>query len=193
MRNHIIPFTIREGDIMCTILKNLKNKTAEELLKIYDIQQIPPINISLLLNKIGIKKIPFDFSEIENLCKCDKGSILGIIFAKDESLNIFYRMDDTLNRQRFTLAHELAHCCLDTDSLKKRHIELRDAETSNEPKERRANTFAGELLIPQKSLESIYPRLIMTPTLTDLANIYKVSRNVMAARLDYLEMPYIKK
>lgn len=49
-------------------------------------------------------------------------SFIDIFFAYIK-LGIFYKSDDTMDRQRFTIAHEIAHCCLDTDSLKQRHLE----------------------------------------------------------------------
>lgn len=182
----------KEVDIMCDILKKIKGKSAEELLKEYNISMIPPINISLLLKRIGISEISIDFSEIEDLMGYEKGDILGAIYAQNNSLGIFYRSKDTSNRKRFTIAHEIAHCCLNADSLEKRHLELRSCQTANDPKEIQANTFAGELLIPFSSLEKIHSQFIIAPSLSDLAKIFNVSTTVMAARLDYLGMPYIK-
>jgi len=43
--------------IMCTILQNIKNKTPLELLNEYRIELTPPIDISLLLEQIGISVI----------------------------------------------------------------------------------------------------------------------------------------
>ena len=177
---------------MCEILKKLKGKTAKELLSEYNISIVPPINISLLLERIGIHEIRMDFSKIEEIAQVERGSILGIIFAKDNSLSIFYRSKDTSNRRRFTLAHEIAHCCLNADNLEKRHIEYRNASMENDPKEIAANIFAGELLIPESSLLQIHSQFLVAPKLSDIANIFSVSTNVMAARLDYLGLPYIK-
>lgn len=182
----------KEDDIMCEILKKINGKSSSELLKAYGISLIPPIDISLLLRRIGIKEIPADFSEIEDLINEERGSILGITYAKDESLDIFYRSSDTENRIRFTLAHELAHCCLHADTLKKRHIELRKSETFSQSKEKEANIFAGELLIPSSLIEQIHGRFLVAPTLSALADIFHVSTAVMAARLDYLGLKYIK-
>lgn len=182
----------KEDDIMCEILKKINGKSSSELLREYGISLVPPIDISLLLRKIGIKEIPADFSEIEDLIEEERGSILGITYAKDESLDIFYRSIDTENRIRFTLAHELAHCCLHADTLKKRHIEWRKCETSNQSKEKEANIFAGELLIPLSSIEQIYSRFFVAPSLSALSSIFHVSTAVMAARLDYLKLTYIK-
>ena len=162
------------------------------MLNEYKISLTPPIDISLLLKKIGILEIPFDFSEIEEIMHYEKGDVLGAIYAKKDTLSIFYRSSDTLNRKRFTLAHEIAHCCLDADELEKQHIELRSSQTANTPKEYKANIFAGELLIPELSLKRIHSQFLVAPSLSDISNIFKVSTTVMAARLDYLNLPYIK-
>lgn len=191
MNNNIVRFKIRKDDIMCKLLDELNGLTAEQLLKKYDIPDDPPIDIYGLLDRIGILTISFNFTEIEDIKKYKHGDILGAIFAKDDSLGIFYRESDTKNRIRFTLAHELAHCCLHADSLGKRHIELRSSLTANDSREREVNKFAGELLIPEKILRDIHSKYLVAPPLSNIAQIFQVSTNVMAARLDSLGLPYI--
>ena len=192
MKRKIICFYYtKEDDDMCKILKNMKNKTATELLRENNISLIPPINMSMLLGNLGIREVSADFSQIEKLMNYDLGSILGITYAKDDDLMIFYKESDTVNRKRFTIAHEIAHCCLHTETLKNRHVELRNNDNKNEPREYDANVFAGELLIPKESLYKIYNDLIV-PSLSDLSKIFRVSTNVMAGRLDYLHLPYLK-
>lgn len=188
---YYFPHTIT-GDFMCEILKKLNGKTASELLKEYNIPLSPPIDISLLLSRIGISEIPSDFTEIENILNYRPGDILGIIYAKNNKLGIFYRETDSINRKRFTMAHEIAHCCLHSNSLEERHIELRNANTEYDEKEMDANIFAGELLIPRDVLIGIHRQFLVAPPLSTLSKIFCVSTNVMAARLDYLNMPYIK-
>ena len=124
--------------------------------------------------------------------KYQPGDVLGAIFAKDDSLGIFYRQGDSLNRIRFTLAHEIAHCCIHADTLEKRHIELRSALSASTPKEYKANVFAGELLIPESTLRDIHSRYLIAPPLSNISQIFKVSTNVMAARLEYLNLTYIR-
>lgn len=195
MNNNIIQFNStkeKDGDIMCKILKELSGLSANDLLTKYKISSVPPINISLLLKRIGIAEIPYDFSTIEDIMNYNHGDVLGAIFAKNDTLSIFYRLSDTLNRQRFTLAHEIAHCCLHSDSLEKKHIELRSSLTVDNSKEYAANIFAGELLIPKDILEKIHNKFIIAPPLSDISKIFGVSTTVMAARLDYLNLPYIK-
>lgn len=194
--NQLLLFDVRkrkrEDDIMCKILKELKGLKATDLLKKYNMSYNLPVDISLLLKRIGIAEIPFDFYAVEDIMQYEHGDVLGAIFAKNDTLSIFYRSSDTLNRKRFTLAHEIAHCCLDADSLEKRHIELRSCQNVNNPKEYKANIFAGELLIPETIIKKIHSRLLLPPILSDISQIFQVSTTVMAARLDYLNLSYIK-
>lgn len=74
---------------MCIILKKIKNKRPYELLREYGISTTPPIDISKLLQEIGIATIAFDFEDIEKIENVERGSILGAAFSKDEDLAIF--------------------------------------------------------------------------------------------------------
>lgn len=179
------------SDLMCKILKELQGKTAESLLIKYNILNAPPIDIDLLLKQIGITAVPVDFSPIESKVNIPDGSILGATVSEGENLSIFYKVDATENRRRFTIAHEIAHCCLHTENLIDHHIELRDNLTSLSGKEYDANVFAGSLLIPEDALKVVYKQLIV-PSLEILSRIFQVSTTVMVARLDYLKMPYLK-
>ncbi len=177
--------------IMCKILRDIQGKSPEELLSIYGIVNEPPINIDKLVSNIGISVIPMDFSIIEKQVDINSGSILGAAIAQADNLNIFYRKNNTENRRRFTIAHELAHCCLHTNNLIDHHVEFRESDTFNKKEEREANIFAGKLLIPETALYNICNQLLV-PSLDALTKIFKVSSTVMVARLEYLKMPYLK-
>lgn len=195
--NNIIEFNYiqkkkQKGDLyMCAILEKIKNKSAYELLQEYHIELKPPIDISLLLDKIGISVIAKDFSYIEQACDYEPGTILGAAISKGNNLAIFYRKSDTYNRKIFTIAHELGHCCKHSEDLKISHIELRTTENILNNHEIEANIFAGELLIPEKLLIQKYNNFII-PSLKVLSKMFGVSTNVMAARLDYLNLDYFK-
>lgn len=181
---------------MCKILEKIKNKTASELLKEYKMDTTPPINISDLIEKLGIYTIATEFDEIEEAQKIEYGSILGATFSNGEDLNIFYKKSDSFHRKKFTIAHELGHCCYDCPNNESSHIEYRLHPFSNLTKidlekERKANIFAGELLIPYNSLKEQYSKMII-PSLSELSKIFDVSTSVMAARLDYLKLSYYK-
>lgn len=179
------------GDGMCAILEKIRNKVPLDLLEEYHIEMTLPINISMLLQNIGISIIAKDFSNIERENGYESGSILGAAFSNDNDLAIFYRKFDTYNRKIFTIAHELGHCCKHADNLKISHIEFRTSESAFDQHEIEANIFAGELLIPESLLMDKYKEFII-PSLKMLSVIFGVSSNVMAARLDYLGLDYFK-
>lgn len=193
MNNKIIYFinTKDRDDIMCKILKEIQDLSAYELLAKYNVSIEPPIDISGLLSRIGILSIGTNFEEVEKKSGYEKNTILGATIVDEENVIIFYRKNDSLNRKRFTIAHELAHCCNDFDTLKNDHIELRNSEITLSGKEYEANIFAGNLLIPKSSLLKVYNKFLV-PSLSALSSIFLVSSNVMAARLDYLNLPYLK-
>lgn len=194
MNNNIIYFNSakeKEGINLCKILKEIQNLSPSELLSKYKISTEPPIDISGLLQNIGIRYVETDFKKAEENSGYEKNSILGATIVDNEDVIIFLKNTDSINRKRFTIAHELAHCCKDYDTLKNDHIELRNDGVAMSGKEFDANVFAGKLLIPKKSLLRIYEKLLV-PSLSTLSSIYNVSSNVMAARLDYLNLPYLK-
>lgn len=196
----LIVFRLRKkrvGGIMCKILKDIYGKSPQELLNMYEISTEPPIDISKLIEKMKISTIAMDFTELERDSNVPEGCVLGATFSNGDNLTILYKKTDTLHRKKFTIAHEIAHCCLHCPKDETSHIELRldsypdDIKKEEEKKEKDANIFAGELLIPKKSLKVYYDKL-MIPSLLYLSELFDVSTNVMEERLNYLELPYYK-
>lgn len=178
-----------KGDTMCTTLEQLRDKSPYDLLTESEQLNNIPVNLDAILEHFNVVKIPTTFESIESLSiNKNKGPISGLVLSNKDELGIFYKKTDSIHRKRFTIAHELAHCCLHTDDLKEGYIEFRNPDYSNE-KERDADIFAGELLIPEGQLEYAIQRLLR-PSLDGLANIFEVSANVMRARLEYLQKPY---
>lgn len=176
---------------MSTKICDLRGKTATQLLTEVSQGRSAPIDLSPILRKYDISALPMDFSKIEELdgiaqFVAERGKILGILFSTNEKAAIFYNKDDRRDghRCRFTIAHELAHCCLTGAGA---HIEFRLDSRNPDPLEYKANVFAGELLIPTNLLHSILSELLF-PTLAVLADIFAVSENVMFERLKYLDI-----
>lgn len=200
----------KRGDIsMCKILKNLKKKTPDQILNIYSQGNVLPVDIVSIAKNIGISLGSADFSKLEKKdafkkLVSERGHILGSVFIDDENVQIIYnnnlrddekfkhlsevdKQEKLFRRQRFTIAHEIAHCCLHMKEDEKYHIEFRTEQTDyTTKKERDANIFAGELLIPQNILTSICFALGRRISIDFLSNIFKVSSNVMKARLRFL-------
>lgn len=194
MKGKVLPFNVykgRKSDVfMCKILRNIQGKTAQEIIAIYGNDELP-VDMEAIAKKIGIQVRAMDFTDIEKEVDLEPGIILGATVADGEDVSIYYRISDCDNRKKFTIAHEIAHCCLHTEDLIEQHIELRGNRRAQHGREYEANIFAGELLISEEKLKNIYDQLLR-PSLSALCEIFEVSANVMAARLDYLNMPYFK-
>lgn len=192
MNNNIIQFTRakeKNGDIMCTVLEQIRNKSPKKILEQYNLSETAPVDIECLLKHLKISAIGKDFTELEKCKNLASGSILGILLSSGDNAAIFYRISDSYNRRRFTIAHELAHAIIHTDN--KPHIEFRmnKEEIEKNPIEKRANILAGELLIPFNLLKREYLKLSI-PSSTILSKKFEVSINVMEARLDHLGISY---
>lgn len=169
-------------------ISKLYNKTAEQVLELSGQADAVPVDLKKILRKFNISAVPKDFSELDTQLneKFSNVHILGVYVSNEKDAAIFYNKADVEDghRYRFTIAHELAHCCLQGE---KSHIEFRVDGLELDENELAANTFAGALLIPEKSLNKVLDELIV-PSLHALADIFEVSENVMKARLKYLNI-----
>lgn len=177
------------GDIMNRI-NNIHGKSAADILRETGQENHIPVNLNRILWHYEISAMAMDFSDLERLLfketSCEHDHILGaMITAPSGNTTIFYSNDSELmssHRYRFTVAHELAHACINGEP---NHIEFRHDGISNSPIEKRANIFAGELLIPLHQLETVSKKLLL-PTVKSLAKVFEVSEAVMSARLKHL-------
>lgn len=173
---------------MCRPLTRLRDKTPDDILKECGLQNTLPVNLSVILRNYEISCVPMDFGNVQD---CDE--ILGALVTKGDRAAIFYsdKYKKDSHRCRFTIAHEIAHCCLNRGGSEYpySHIEYRkDQESKNSrvyEAEREANVFAGELLIPEKPLMKMIKKLLF-PSIKVLMDTFDVSYNVMYERLKYL-------
>ena len=109
----------------------------------------PPIPVERIARSLGVKVeyAPFD------------DELSGMAFIKDGVPMIGINSLHHPNRQRFTLAHELAHVRLHRPALEKAvHVDKgslrrdRVSATGTDPTEIEANAFASELLMPKDFL-----------------------------------------
>ena len=181
----------RRGRNLCAPLEKIRGKSAATILEAVGLSEMVPVPLEPILTYLGISAVPFDFSEVEAALAdfvAERGNILGMMISKGDNAGILYRKADSINRQRFTIAHELGHCALATETVSRR-IEFRNDGKSNDPREMDANTFAGELLIPEKSLRVLYDETVAT-RVDLLAKAFAVSENVMKARLEALGLKH---
>jgi len=145
---------------------------------------------------VPIEKIAQDEGlEIKHLSLSD--SVSGAMKRKNRSGKpvIIVNENDTEERKRFTIAHELGHFLLHSLSpqyIDKHRIYFRDADSSTgeDIKEIQANQFAAELLMPTNLLKKDFHEhssLIQddnpSKLIRKLANKYQVSEQAMSIRI----------
>ncbi len=208
-----------KGDFMCRPLEKLCGKSAEYILETYGNKYKYPVDIVKIVNNIGdIDLGTMDFTGLNEILSIDDESsqIIGAVRVLENRLQIICsekfdesrdaeypdmspekRKDKLWRRQRFTIAHELAHCCNDIDSTQERnYIEFRSKNKKYEynKKEKVANIFAGELLMPRNILDVflLTPQKynLTTPdgkvSIKKLADAFLVNNHVMLERLRHL-------
>lgn len=198
---------------MCPPLEKIQGLTAEEILVKFGQENNIPVDIKKILSDIGALVVEDDLEFMDETEYVKKqvekyGELCGAVFATKEILAVFYKKlkfdltseeakKSAENRNRFTLAHELAHCVLHAKHLETGYLEFRhdNPNIENEPLDKssyefyeyQANIYAGQLLIPEKKLYEAIEKLIL-PTVKSLCELFQVSTNVMKARLRYLNI-----
>lgn len=155
-------------------------KKAESLLEENYIKE-PPVDVYQLARFNGLDIIEQAFPEQLN-------HISGFV-TKDGDINKMYvNLNDSPNRRKFTIAHELGHWLLHQEELTKnpnRSILFRIAigELNKDPLEKEANIFAANLLVPLTLLNKYRD----DKSIDELAKLFGVSKDVIGYRLDLLE------
>lgn len=187
------PFTLVEDYLTSDDVR----RKAEEVRAHYRLGLGPIPNLFALLDDAGFTIYRAPLGPLED------GGISGA-FLNHRRLGfcIFVNLDTTLGRQWFTLAHELAHALF--------HSRERTAVVSRidrvDERERFANRFAGEFLVPAEALRGVMERLRVPRRIRDpewiirLQRHFHVSYAMMIVRLhqigavergDYEELRFI--
>lgn len=131
---------------------NQAREEARELIKKFLIKSAP-VPVERIARSLGVKVeyAPFD------------DELSGMAFIKEGVPVIGVNSLHHPNRQRFTLAHELAHVWLHRKDLEKAvHVDKgslrrdRVSAQGTDSKEREANAFAAELLMPEAFLSAAF-------------------------------------
>ena len=158
---------------------------ASELLERFGVKT-PPVPVERIAKSLGVmvQYAPFD------------DELAGMAFLKEDIPIIGVNSNHHPNRQRYTIAHELAHICLhrpqleaavhvDQSSVSSLRRDLVAAEATA-PLEREANAFAAELLMPRKLLAGALDERILDlddDRLIALAERFRVSLMALQYRL----------
>lgn len=155
-----------------------------------------------LLNAVGNPDLPIDPLPIANYLgaqvrKADftHDGMSGALFQQAGTKIIYYNAQHPPVRQRFTVAHEIGHLILhgsendfvDSDenvSWSFRSESLNQEDRDRARREIQANMFAAALLIPRQELMNV---LAVTDDLSDIANVFGVSRQAVAARIGQID------
>ncbi|MCA6085778.1 ImmA/IrrE family metallo-endopeptidase [Candidatus Endomicrobiellum agilis] len=135
-----------------------------------------PLDLEALASSLKIK-----IKKIER-----QDDISGMLFKKDNNYIIEINSLNHLRRQRFTLAHELAHFCLHRhlNTAFKDVVFFRGADQSIE--EIQANDFASKLVMPEKKFrEAVAQGKNSIEQLSDLFQVSSLAVRVRAKNLGF--------
>ena len=152
----------------------------------------PAAEAKAVLARYWSGRIPVDVESIARQLGADVqyGDLAGLsgeVALQNRVPVIKVNSNDSLTRQRFTIAHELGHLMLGhlSDGRKFRDPSKNYTLGSYDPKERDANYFAAALLMPDDAVRA-YAAGMDSPTATTLANAFGVSNAAMGIKLKML-------
>lgn len=118
-----------------------------------------------ICNQLGIEIIEAPI-KADAYLECTNGN--SYIFLK-ESLNKV--------RKKFTIAHELGHFCIPWHSELMFGCDIKEMDFKNDytPREKEANMFAAELLMPTEEFKNFFDGKVNYTKVSELANIFDVS------------------
>lgn len=125
------------------------SKKAEQLLKKFKIVE-PFVDVEALVKKMDID---LEYDDLDD-------EISGFLIFNEAKSTIVVNSNHHPNRQRFTIAHEIGHFELHAKtSQKELFVDRKFARDMNSStgeiiEEKEANSFAAELLMPEKMLRS---------------------------------------
>lgn len=153
-----------------------------------------PINVYSLARDLKLEIKELSEEEISNALKNLPKPHNGYLSYKDSAYTIYINESHTMQRKRFTIAHEIAHFIKHKEILVTKVI-INDEEINNLEYliarsgfgflEREANEFAAELLMPKNTVMVKCIRKEF-PNLRSIANHFQVSEQAMKIRIHQL-------
>ncbi len=119
-----------------------------------------------------------------------KDELSGYIVISDEVIKKFGKRKmicvnskDSLGHQRFTIAHELGHYLFDYPNQMSEFYNTYKTDDADSEKEKRANRFAAELLMPKEEFLKQYNKFAeSTQIILNLADYFQVSTRAVDRR-----------
>lgn len=160
------------------------------------INEFEELTSTILINN-DMFKVPVDVVKIAKLNGITvyegdlEKNVSGAIRYNQEKENfeILVNKNDTRERKRFTIAHEIGHFFLHREILMSDeiHIDIMyrmpNEDEEQKRREKDVDYFAGALLMNKTLLTKMYNE---NNTITELAEIFDVSVSAMTVRLDIL-------
>lgn len=156
-----------------------------------------------LLNEVGVRNAPIPVQELVSHLNATiryspyEGSLSGMVHRRSDGTSVIgINSQHHQVRQRFTIAHEIAHLVLHTDEIL--HVDdryligLRSdvSSAATDDSEIEANQFAAELLMPEEllidDLQKLPNELEPEAAIKQIAAKYEVSVQAMTIRLHAL-------
>lgn len=145
---------------------------AKKILKQHKITDVPT-DLKVICGSLGLEYVELD----------DPNELDGAVLEMNGTRVAMLNRAKPFIRARFTLAHELGHIFLNHgkrefyDAEAARELGENAPENAKPPKEREADAFASELLIPMEQLKRYQSEL---KNLEKLVGIFQVSRPAMS-------------
>jgi Zn-dependent peptidase ImmA (M78 family) len=151
-----------------------------------------------LLEQAGIDRLPVPIEEIARTLGAQityeafDGEVSGMLYREKSRTLIGVNSAHASTRQRFTLAHEIAHLEMHPGKpvFIDRLVRVNWRDGTSDKEEMEANAFAAELLMPRKFMTTEIDRLIarsrqIAPEqlIAELATTFRVSQEAMRYRL----------
>lgn len=154
----------------------MNNKINEQILNVIEKhQKTPPVDILAIADDLQINVYKAVGEELSGMIvKSAQGGASGYA--------IYVNRSHSFSRQRFTIAHEIAHFILHRDAIGDGIVDdaLYRSGLSNK-QEAEANKLAAEILMPWHLLNRVMSENIKT--ISDLASRFQVSESAMSIRL----------
>lgn len=163
---------IKMANVQVNIYANDRlDSFAEALLANFGLDNITAIDISSLANKLGLNVYSMNFTD---------NTLSGYIRFDNNEKKIFVNNIHPITRQRFTVAHEIAHYLLHNEILVKEGGTPLFRGGESNPAEQQANRLAAAILMPRSKVIQLYSSI---KDINYLAQLFWVSRVAMSNRI----------